>query len=576
MSIFRHGPCDAYIKYITQSVVLSDQNGNQLPPYISQLIGPGSLPLYIPPYQRGIVWDEDDIQRFINSPSVLLGNVIVGYFQPNNYNELVDGLQRFAIGTILLHNIYNLVVVPNPPYPDVFNVLQNRNFIGQLGNNFTIVNYNNQMLSNHLRSAVKSGYNTQYAVIKAYVIDQLGTDFSKFINQICDLFLLKQISIDQYVGFSSSIELSSTFIGLNTVRVDLSAIDLVRSHIIQQGANNGWPIQIQDTIENDFTTVFVDNNGKVEKGIEPFIRAIHNCLKNTKSTGTLNPVRIFPGWEKLAVDEVQRLIDYVDYYKSAIMQNPYTLEIAKCGPMFNSLLIAFCYSDYITNDSLTIQNHLKNVLTDNNLWNLLRAVYRMFLDGNVGRCNFLFESIFNRKISNLIDLSNHINSFTSAGSLSTQVSSQWIINVLDTADKNKAMKIFNACLLPSQPKASDFKPLHFGRKTDTFNIDHIVPETIIDKSTGLGKDGGNTIKNMCPIYSQNNRNLSNVPPSQKINIYKGIANSSPHPYITFIANQLGTNSPATIDNINELVYNPEQNTLGHQRITELIKELENL
>ena len=114
MPISRTGVCPLFIEYVTKQVLIPR---SQTPPHdFAQLTKYNFRWIDIPSYQRGLVWDEEDFSDLLNSRSIFLGNAILGIFPlptprgtfalvPDtvaNYEILIDGLQRFSIGTALL------------------------------------------------------------------------------------------------------------------------------------------------------------------------------------------------------------------------------------------------------------------------------------------------------------------------------------------------------------------------------------------------------------------------------------------------------------------------------------------
>src|SRR5207248_162283 len=75
-------------------------------------------------------------------------------------------------------------------------------------------------------------------------------------DKIQYLFLQRQIAPDIYYGFQSEYDVSSTFIGLNTVRVQLNIVDWLRSLIVDRGSASGWVHATLAAIDNRFTEVF--------------------------------------------------------------------------------------------------------------------------------------------------------------------------------------------------------------------------------------------------------------------------------------------------------------------------------
>lgn len=127
MLIHRTGACPLFIEYITKQALIPrvttpSTQFLQLTQYNFRWID-------IPSYQRGLVWDAEMFEELLNSKSVFLGNAIFGAFDlttpretrfaqipfsANKYEILIDGLQRFSIGTALLAILHALVLADHP------------------------------------------------------------------------------------------------------------------------------------------------------------------------------------------------------------------------------------------------------------------------------------------------------------------------------------------------------------------------------------------------------------------------------------------------------------------------------
>jgi len=123
MTISRSPALLAYYRYLIDKALVP-LNGAPSPALVALATGDFDW-VEIPYYQRGISWDTYKVDLFLSSHSVLLGNVIFSQFSINNkfpymppgfdnYVILVDGLQRFAIGTMLLNALHPLVITHNP------------------------------------------------------------------------------------------------------------------------------------------------------------------------------------------------------------------------------------------------------------------------------------------------------------------------------------------------------------------------------------------------------------------------------------------------------------------------------
>ncbi|TCJ80607.1 UNVERIFIED_ORG: uncharacterized protein DUF262 [Bacillus cereus] len=227
----------------------------------------------IPNFQRGISWDTDNVHDFLQAESEVLGNVILGKFprssskfpkldsDVNEYFILVDGLQRFTVGTAILDILYDLVLNPvNPKFPT--HAPNFARLTALINPGIQVVKHNDLELQNHPRKAISEQYKRLKRSLNEYIVEKLSSvNASAFADQIKICFLHKQIMIDEYSGFRSLSALMNTFLGINTIRVDLGPIDLVRAYIIDKGIE--WSTIDIENIENNITSTFT--NGDKEK-----------------------------------------------------------------------------------------------------------------------------------------------------------------------------------------------------------------------------------------------------------------------------------------------------------------------
>ena len=119
----------------------------------------------------------------------------------------------------------------------------------------------------------------------SYLVNELESENAPLTaEKLCNLFLNKQVAIDLYFNFSNSIELINTFIGINTVRVDLSPVDLFRSFLVEKAFVSKWDANIIENMENDITEIFVDKE-QPKTELLPFVSIL---LKVTENLGRLN------------------------------------------------------------------------------------------------------------------------------------------------------------------------------------------------------------------------------------------------------------------------------------------------
>ena len=254
MSISRTGSCPPFLEYIIKSALIPRSQA-PLPAFL-QLTQYNFRWIDIPSYQRGLVWDEEDFADLLNSRSEFMGNAILGSFAvptprgafsylPDSavtYEILIDGLQRFSIGTAVLNILHTLVLADHPlrnadaPH---FAALK-----AQVVTWAPVYQHNDRELLNHGRKAIKDSY----ADFRQTLADWVEAEFTQgraaeLAGRIQHLFLQRQIAPDTYHGFRSEYDVTSTFIGLNTIRVQLNIVDWLRSVIVDKGSASGWTAQ---------------------------------------------------------------------------------------------------------------------------------------------------------------------------------------------------------------------------------------------------------------------------------------------------------------------------------------------
>lgn len=220
--INRSAPTPSFFEYVTTYALGTE--GLQFPEQVG-ILRPTTI--RIPTFQRGISWRTDEVVQFLESESALYGTVIIAMLAVIGSNDqvgqLVDGLQRFACGTALLRLLDPAVLSPTPT-----DTLATPNF-EQLkrivGGRLAIVEYNHHQLLRHHRRAIRDQYADFHAEMAEFVRANLAPDKAvAFGRTITTAFADKQIAIDNYYGFKGSVDLDNTFIGLNTVRVDLGPV----------------------------------------------------------------------------------------------------------------------------------------------------------------------------------------------------------------------------------------------------------------------------------------------------------------------------------------------------------------
>lgn len=133
-----------------------------------ELEGLDPNPIQIPTYQRKIVWDEDTIENFLDSKAVIFGTVILAKSPYDEPLVLLDGLQRFATSTAILHYLHT-VILPNTVAPDeeCFRIL-----VASTQGAESIIAHNHNELKNNSRRGIQDSYNQLYDNVRS-VMDKL-------------------------------------------------------------------------------------------------------------------------------------------------------------------------------------------------------------------------------------------------------------------------------------------------------------------------------------------------------------------------------------------------------------------
>lgn len=519
MSIHRTGPTPVFLEYILNHCLIPkvvDAPSNLL----AVLEGVAVEWVDIPNYQRGIAWDVKNVEELLKSNSVLLGNVIMGQFPrpagvfPRlhagiiNYAILVDGLQRFSVGTALLSVLYPRVLSDSPTYANLsglFTALRARSI-----SLAAIFQYNNQVLSNYPRQAVSDAYVSFFRALEKYADERLQdpADAPVFASEIGRLFLSRQIATDMYFNFSSAIQLTNTFIGINTVRVDLSPVDLLRSYIVDRAMTAGWnPADIEE-MENRFTEIFTDGE-KPKTDLLPFVNI---CLDKI----TAGPASVvFPSWSALTADEVDDFLDFVEAI-NICGSNPYLNEIRAIGAIpFAGILCHYYRVNILMNKGLPSFIG-GGSLENEELHRFLCANYRAFLKGKVAKSRFIAERLICGEIISLADASELMSTLYLSANLDSTVDADWLRQALRSIDKKKAPRVFNAMLLPAREnRGGSFAPQVYGNASVEHHIDHLLPASVVNRNA-IGAPESDTLINFAPLRSDLNREAKATPCSRKL------------------------------------------------------------
>jgi Protein of unknown function DUF262 len=510
VAIDRSGPVPPYWMYLVEAIIIP--NGAPPNQNLLTLQSAGLRWVQVPNYQRGISWQTDQVSEFLDSDSILLGNVILGQFStpanqqqfpylPANvtqYHVLVDGLQRLAVGTILLALLHDRFLSPSPTRPNDAPHFAGLSALVQ--SRAAAYLHNDTEFRQHPRKAIRDQYQALRDSLTQWIEDEIQA--GKVLNlaaAVTRTMTVKQIAIDVYFNFPSHVALMNTFLGLNTVRVDLGPVDLLRSFIIEKATTDGWTAGEIEDVENQLTEVFTRDE-QPDGELLPFVKIVLEMIRSTT-----NATKIFPSWTtSLDRAEVDRFLQFVADMKSSA-GNHYFDEVRNCGSIPFAVLLAFYYRSLVSAgqgpDFLT-----GGTSEDANLHMVLMACYRVLLDGRIGRTRDFAADCLRDKYATLASVAEAMSTQFLKIGLGAQVDAGWLRGALLQADKNRAKRIFNAMRLPARVLGfgGPFSPLIFGRRSIDYHIDHLIPESmLIANVAGIAEANG--IRNFAPLPSNQNR-----------------------------------------------------------------------
>jgi hypothetical protein len=550
MPISRTGNCPLFLDYIIKQALIPRSEAPQ--PEFVQLTKYNFRWIDIPSYQRGLVWDEEDFADLLNSRSVFMGNAILGSFAvptpkgtftllPDSalsYEILIDGLQRFSIGTAVLNILHTLVLADHP--------LRNADspHFGALRTQAVtwapVYQHNDRELQKHGRKAIRDSYTEFRQTLANWVEAEFNQGrAAELAAKIEHLFLQRQIAPDTYHGFQSEYDVTSTFIGLNTIRVQLNIVDWLRSVIVDRGSASGWTASALAAIDNHFTEVFTRGNSPAPE-LMPFAAIILECLTRPNATKPQFAKSVFPSWEAgLLENEVVKFLDFVEALKKH-NSNAFFREIRQCGKIPFAGCLSYYYRHYLVTGNLP--SFLNGGINEDvELHAYLRANYRALFAGCIGRTRIFSERLLREQIS-LHDIANEISVFAVDHDLSTPIDPAWLAAMLKTADQNRAPRIFNACLLPKTTAPGALFDQHtYGKKANAYQVDHMIAESVIQPNQP-GEPEARTLINFAPIRRPANNAQGNLSCAAKLAAGGSYANEvindpNVHPYVGWLVGQ---------------------------------------
>lgn len=570
MPIQRSGPTPQYLNYVTEYALIPQ--GGPASPGLLSVVTHNFQWIDVPHYQRGISWDLTTLQELLKSQSVLLGNVILGQFPvpasrfPHlpagvpHYAVLVDGLQRFSIGTIILNALHPLVLQASPARPgDAAHLTALSARCAPLA---AIYHHNDQQLSNHPRRAVADAYK----VLRKEVEDDFKHQFTAgkglaLAKDVINLFLNKQIATDLYFNFVSPLELTYTFLGINTIRVELSIVDLLRSSIVENALSSNWNSADIEDIENRFTGIFIENE-RPKSELLPFAGIIWENLKAPSTAG-----HVFPSWSgPLAQNDVDSFLEFVQ--KFLAVDNAFVTEIRECGAIPFAGILAFYYRRFrLTGVKPAFFTGQTN--DDAELHQFLCANYRVLIDGQIGRTRSFAEQLFDGRINTLTDAANKMSQDFVSLPIASPVNVDWLKSSLRKIEKVRAKRVFSAMRLPLRNAGwgQSFVPDIFGGKANEYHIDHLIPYKTV-KPNKPGSSEAETLVNFAPLPSAQNRIAKATKCSSKLqptDVYGNyVAAPNPHPYCNWLVVNQATHHSHLDDQ--ELLQPNSTPNLGGERI----------
>ena len=274
----------------------------------------GPLGILIPPWQRRLVWDDEDVEKLIHTQSNLFGTAILASLGNTNEMYLIDGLQRFSTATAILNVLYDEVLKPTP------NNRAAAQYFTSLSQEYQtkqpLFSYNHEMLLNHGRTGIRKSYGKLFGSVKNVIDKGISDDAEKFAKIITRALMQRQIAVDPYYGFTNMSELIKTFLEINSTGVILKPVDLLRSQIISHVSDLGWSEATIEDFENNFTSTFQEGPAWITTLGTHMNDVMYNLEDFTfpYPGGTVRPGHqpqyVFPNWDNL---DKKTLDDFFDY-----------------------------------------------------------------------------------------------------------------------------------------------------------------------------------------------------------------------------------------------------------------------
>lgn len=539
----------------------------------------------IPVYQRSIQWEVQTLKDCIESASPLIGVAVTGSLTlaPQKL-VLLDGLQRFSAFTALFTHLDSLLFVPaahgapnpwgtHPSLTPAILALQSAclSFVGGRD----VIACNDTLLATHRRTMLAGSYRAFRDALRPE-LDRLSltahpgfslAESSEFIQALAR-FVQRPIFLNGYTNFQSFSDLVAAFIGINTIRVELSTADVCRSHLVTLAYSGGATSAQLDSCESKFDDTILRTDGRIKPRWAPLIKAIEYDWLGTQPSGLVPSLSATPRVGANIESELTELCDWLDNYRS--FSDAYSQFIADIGD--NPYVATALYSFHHRRASSTLASG--NTLSAGALHLIAVAYLRRLLDGSVGDTLYITKRVASTRISKLRQLLDLINP-ASAGSITAPVPRAWLVNSLDRCRSEATAKIvFAACLLPkirpagSRGVGGTFYRMNFYKGQNNWTLDHVVPANVFNAiPPPQGAAYKDSLRNLLPILGSDNSAYQRTDPKIKLSdpSYYGTYCGSPndprkrfggtgHPYIdAVVAKQasypaLVVNDPSSLVN----------------------------
>ncbi|QYF91076.1 DUF262 domain-containing protein [Arthrobacter sp. PAMC25284] len=591
MPLSRNTAEPSFGDWIAETVLLPTAAGGGWPQGMSLV---REHPTMIPNYQRGISWGPEEVDDLVYSTSPVIGTVVLGKFRATptayvsasvvgaaggDYEELADGLQRLSTGVCLLQGIQRKVLESGAPFSNARASFQQ--IAARYSGLMPIILHNHHQLLNHPRKAIKDQYKIFADSMDTWLDKQLQpTQLSTFADSFMKLMLVRPIALDRWDGFGSGLELMHTFLGLNTIRVDLGPVDLLRAHMVVKATEASWTPSEIEAFENDFTDIFT-HKGSNDSDLLPFVNSVLKCLTGASAAA---PTDVFPTWgpQQLSkAKDVDPFLEFVLGFKNS--SDPYLDQVRSIGAIPFGIVMASHLRSFRSSGVLpTFLTPAGASAQDRaELHAVLCASLRSMFARKIGYQSPIIVDCLRGSMASLLAAANRLSLDATGVDVSTLVGIGWLRTSLEGVDKRAARTVFNAMLLPVRqggqaPAGGSFVPLKFGRGASSWAVDHVLPEASL-KDSLPGYAEGRRLRNLAPLPGAQNSSAKHAVPTVKlqanVDTYYGNA-SSTHPYCAWLKNDASRRLASDLDSQAGLQPN-SGSKLGDARIEHIANELIN-